>query len=198
MRSLLLLAPLVLLAVPSSASANSCNSYQPFVTSTYEMQGSCKLVVYAPATYDLQTTALQTEKDGVYGTLDAPSTRTPFELDVQLDEWDDQCVESIHVEKKPFWRYELDVSSVPVGTEVRTPGGAVKIVAEGACTEIEMPFLYCQEPIQDTCWGDDIDAPEDDGGGCNAGGSGGSINLWAGLAIGLLVLGARRRRVLAR
>lgn len=189
------LAAACLLALPARAAANSCNAFSPFVVSPPEMPASCKLVVYVPDNYALDTTNLQTEKDGVYGTHDAPFTRAPVELDVLFVEWDDACVESSYTAPRTYWRYELDVSTVPVGTEVRTPGGAALITAEGTCTERALPFLYCQEPIQDACDGtppDDDAAPGDDdldAGGCSAGGAHGVAT-----ALGLLALAFARRR----
>ncbi|MDQ3368887.1 MAG: hypothetical protein M3680_25975 [Myxococcota bacterium] len=190
----ILLTSLCVLALPAQASANSCNAFSPFVVSAYDLATSCKLVVYMPDGYALDTTSLQTEKDGVYGTYDAPFTRASVDLDVVFIEWDDACVESSRTSQRTYWRYELDVSTVPVGTEVRTPGGAALITAEGMCTESELPFLYCQEPIQNTCWGTDpVDedprTDEAEACGCNAGGSAGGATV-----LGLLALGFARRR----
>jgi hypothetical protein len=200
MRALsLLLIIAACVALPSRASANSCNAFSPFRLSPHEAPASCKLVVHVPDNYDFPTMNLQTEKDGVDGSFDAPFTRTPLELDVRFVVWDEvngECVESAYTEKRTYWRYELDVSTVPVGTEVRTLGGAVKISAEGTCTEAEPPFLYCQEPIQDGCLDTNPGHNEDDEktGGCSAGGGLGSGGAALALLTFALACRCRSRR----
>ncbi len=187
----ILLTSLCVVALPARVSANSCNAFSPFVVSPYELAASCKLVVYVPDNYAFETTNLQTEKDGVYGTYDAPFTRASLELDVVFVEWDDACVESRHTEQRTYWRYELDVSTVAAGTEVRTPGGAALVTAEGTCSELAAPFLYCQEPIQDTCHDDDVPDDQDPGaGGCDAGGG----SHGGATVLGLLAFAYARRR----
>lgn len=198
MRWTLVLVTLVVAA--RDVEANSCNAYYPRVV-TPEVPLGCPLVVYANQALAWMP-ELQRERMGVREHLAPASITNETEtLDVWIESIDEDCVEWFGFVEHPYDRVTMELADVEVGDLIWVlPAYAqANIVEPGPCPTGEPPDnLYCQDPIQDywACGDSDVDDwdPDDgredtDGGGCTAGGGG------LGLAVALLVVGVRRRRI---
>ncbi len=117
---------LLVLAIPTRASANQCNAAQPF-GSLGTLPRNCPFVVYVPASNETFSTTLQAYRDGLSGTLDTTFTRTRTDLDVYVEQIDEACVETRGTEVWAYDRYEFDLSAQTPGTQILVLGGNASV-----------------------------------------------------------------------
>lgn len=169
---------------PTVADASGC--YRgPFAQ--VELPEGCPITVYQEASTSSGAPKVFATRDGINVDVTSTVAQEPSVwLDVGHPEYD--CageIASITPYPTLYDVYTISVTDAVIGEDLVVGGWGMRVVSGGACVTLAKPEPLCGY-VPDPC-DDDITPPNDDDGGCNAGGG-------AGLGAALLALAGIRRR----